>query len=773
MFLNLKHKYLLISLISLLVLPTYAQKVGLVLSGGGASGIAHIGVIKALEENHIPIDYITGTSMGAFIGAMYAAGYTPEEMEKMITSKELQEVALGTINSKYAYYFKQGAPEASWINFHFSFDTTALITSLPTQLVSPLPIDFAIMQYFSAASTAAKGKFDSLFVPFRCVASDIVAKRPYIFDKGNLGQAIRASMSYPFYLKPISIDGHMLFDGGLYNNFPADIMKQDFSPDVIIGSNVSGNIEPPTDDNILSEIKNMLMTRTEYSLPGKGVMIVPDVEAGILSASNPQALIDSGYIATLRQIPALIKMIGRRETDDQIKQRRENFLKKEHPLVFKKLVFHGLNTNQEKYMRSVILGGRDSMAIEKLAYGYYRVATDQNIHSIYPLANYNDSTGSYTLNMKVKREKHFQVGFGGVVSNLPISEGYVGLQYNLLGREEVQLNANTYFGKLYTSVLGSGRIYLSTGLPVYFEPAVVYNRFDYFTSSTAFFEDVLPPYLVQYEGFGRVDMGMPIGGKAKLVLGGGYTNINSTYFQVSQFKQHDTADQTQFGAATCYAKFDMNTLNDKEYPTSGMRIQAHVQWIAGTEKFYPGSYELSHDTLVKQHNWLQAKLTFNEYFVGRGWVRLGMYLEGVYSNTFVEGHALQTYFSNYYATALMAPAFQPTPEMQTVFLPKYRAYNYAAGGPKLIFSFLPKFDMRFEGYLFLPYQAIQDASNKAFYGLPLATKEYVGMAALVYHSPIGPVSLSLNYFDNTPLSNDKLALMFHVGFIIFNERSIN
>jgi NTE family protein len=769
---KVKHYSLFVSFMFLLVSSGYSQKVGLVLSGGGASGIAHIGVIKALEENHIPIDYITGTSMGAFIGALYSAGYTPKQMEELVTSKEFQEIATGTINSKYAYYFKQGSPEASWITFHFSLDTT-LITSIPTQLVSPLPIDFAIMKYFSSASSASHDKFDSLFVPFRCVAADIVDKKPYIFDGGNLGQAVRASISYPFYLKPIWVNGKMLFDGGMYNNFPADIMQQDFNPDITIGSNVSGNISPPTDDNILSEVKNMLMTRTNYTLPGKGMIIIPNVEAGILTANNPQALIDSGYIATLRQIPALIKMIERRESEAKLKQRREDFEKKEHPMVFNKLTFCGLNQYQDQYFKSVLFGKKKNISVNEMASHYFRVATDQNVHSIYPLASYNDSSGYYSLNMAVKKEKHFQIGFGGVVSNLPISEGYVGLQYNTLGSEEVQLNANTYFGKLYTSVLGSGRIYLPTAAPVYFEPALIYNRFDYFTSSTAFFEDIRPPYLIQYEGFGKVDMGLPIGPRSKLVLGGSYTNINSTYFQTVNFKSTDTADQTLFGAATGYIRYDWNTLNDKEYATTGTRLLCHVQWIAGTERFTPGSLDGTKDTLLKQHNWLQAKLSFDNYFIGRGLVRFGIYAEGVYSNTFVQGHALQTYFSNYWSTALMAPAFQPTPEMQTVFLPHYRAFNYAAGGPKMIISFMPKLDLRFEGYIFVPYQAIQNTNNVAQYGAVLASKEYVGMAALVYHSPIGPVSVSVNYFDNTPLSNDKLSFLFHVGFIIFNERSIN
>ncbi|HTA83733.1 MAG TPA: patatin-like phospholipase family protein [Bacteroidia bacterium] len=769
---KLKHSSLLLFFVFLTTLSANSQKVGLVLSGGGASGIAHIGVIKALEENHIPIDYITGTSMGAFIGALYAAGYTPEQMEQLVTSREFLELASGAVNRKYEYYFKQNISEASWINFHFSLDTS-IITSIPTHLVSPLPIDFAILTYFSSASSASHDKFDSLFVPFRCLAADIAEKKPWIFDSGNLGQAVRASISYPFYLKPITINGKMLFDGGLYNNFPADIMQQDFNPDIIIGSNVSGNIQPPSDDNILSEIKNMLMTKTNYALPGKGLIILPDVEAGILSADNPQALIDSGYISTLRQIPALLKLIDRRENDEKLKKKRSDFQRKEHPLIFNKLSFNGVNDNQEKYLKSVLFDDHKEMSLNDMAVAYFKVATDQNIHSIYPMAKYNDSTGYYTLDMSIKREKHFQVGFGGVLSNLPISEGYVGLQYNTFGRQELQLVGNIYFGKLYTSALGSARIYFPK-LPFYLEPSITYNSWNYFTSSTDFFADITPPYLIQYEGFGKLDMGFPIGGKSKLILGGSYANINNTYFQELSHKTTDTADITRFGAATGYAKFDYNSLNDKEYASTGMRFTTHAQWIAGTETFYPGTQDINKDTVVKQHNWLQIKASLDYYLVGRGPVRFGIYMEGVYSNTFVNGHALQTYFQNYWSTTLMAPAFQPTPEMQTLFLPKYRAYNYAAAGPKIIIPFKPKIDLRFEGYVFLPYQAIQQntLNNQAVYGVPLATKEYVGMAALVYHSPIGPVSVSLNYFDSDPLKY-SFTVLFHVGFIIFNERSIN
>jgi len=503
-----------------------SQSVGLVLSGGGASGIAHIGVIKALEENHIPIDYITGTSMGAFIGALYAAGYTPDEMEKLVMSPRFQGIAKGTIENKYIYYFKQKPADASWISVRLDIDSN-LITSIPTHLISPIPVDFEVLRYFSQASSVSHGNFDSLFIPFRCVAADIMAKKPYIFHKGNLGEAVRASISYPFFLKPVMIGDKMLFDGGLYNNFPLDIMKNSFSPGITIGSNVSGNIPPPTEDNILSEIKTMLMTKTNYSLDSgiNGLIITPGVEAGILSTDHPKALIDSGYNATMRAMPTLLKMIARRTDSATLNAKRKAFISKEHPLIIKNINIYGLTQPQSRYIKNILEGNYDTLGIKKLETKYYRIATDNNIHSTLPLAHYNDSSGYYDLNLSMKREKRFSLSFGGDFSTRPISEGFVGAEYDPFGREEIELQGNGYFGKLYTSLSGSGRIYFAGPFPFYLESAIVYNNYDYFSSSIDFYTGVQPPYLVTYEGYGKLDMGISAGNKTKIEVGGYYTNI--------------------------------------------------------------------------------------------------------------------------------------------------------------------------------------------------------------------------------------------------------
>ena len=281
----------------------FSQKVGLALSGGGAKGIAHIGVIKALEENGIPIDFVAGTSMGAIVGSLYAAGYSPEEMEEIVTSEDFQNWAWGKIPDNYIFYFKRKENDASWIDLKFRYDSI-FSPSLPTNLIPPHSMDLAFMKLLSQAAARANYTFDSLFVPFRCVASDVYANEPVVFSSGDLGSAVRASMTFPFYFKPIMVNGHLLFDGGIYNNFPVDVMNKDFKPDYIIGSCVASNSLPPSEDNVLLQLENMIVTNTNYSVPdSNGILISPDVKTvRLMDFQLASELIKIGYDAAMTQM---------------------------------------------------------------------------------------------------------------------------------------------------------------------------------------------------------------------------------------------------------------------------------------------------------------------------------------------------------------------------------------------------------------------------------------------------------------------------------------
>ena len=138
----------------------YSQKVGLVLSGGGARGMAHIGVIKALEEAEIPIDYIAGTSAGAIVGCMYALGYSPEQMDSIVNTEDFYNWATGIIDDNYTYYFRKKEENASWISIKFSLDSV-FSTSLPTSIVSSIPYDYSLLENTAAAIAKADYNFDS------------------------------------------------------------------------------------------------------------------------------------------------------------------------------------------------------------------------------------------------------------------------------------------------------------------------------------------------------------------------------------------------------------------------------------------------------------------------------------------------------------------------------------------------------------------------------------------------------------------------------------
>ena len=170
------------------------EKVGLVLSGGAAKGLIHIGVIKALEENNIPIDYITGTSIGAIIGSLYAIGLSPEEMIEIFKSRDFASWQTGEILPEDLYYFRKlpQKPDLFNVSFRINQEDSITLTSkiLPVNLVNPRQMNFALLSIYASSTAACQGDFDKLMVPFRCVASDIYDKEAVVHSAGDLGDAV-------------------------------------------------------------------------------------------------------------------------------------------------------------------------------------------------------------------------------------------------------------------------------------------------------------------------------------------------------------------------------------------------------------------------------------------------------------------------------------------------------------------------------------------------------------------------------------------------------
>ena len=548
------------------------------MSGGGSSAVSHIGVLKALEENNIPIDYITGTSMGALVGGLYAAGYSPQEIEEVFLSDKFKEWAEGNLDKKYSYFLREKDATPSMITFKLDLDTL-LETSLPTNLISPTAMDYGLMQYFAPSTAAAANNFDNLFIPYRCVASDIISKKVFVLKEGKMATAIRASMSYPFYLTPIPYDDKLLFDGGLYNNFPADVMVNDFSPDYIIGSNVSSNFETPDEDNLVSQVKAIIVDNTAYSIPENVPSIIIEPESSdfsLLEFDKNEALIKIGYDAAIKQIESIKKGVQRRVNVFDLIEQRKSYKKKLPKLIFDDLEVTGMKAAQNMYVRKSMRFKGDTVSAERLNSEYIKVSSDDKIKKIYPEAEFNEETQRFTLKLKAKKAKDLFVSFGGVFSSRPINEAYIGLQYNLLGKTAVSILANTYFGKLHNSVTGGFRLDFPLRIPFYWKTTFTIDGWDYFKSSSTFFEDTKPSFLVVNDQYVRSEVAFPIAYKGKVIIEGTAGEMENKYYQTREFLSTDTTDKTMFRNFSLGLNFERNSLDMKQYASKGSYFSLEV-----------------------------------------------------------------------------------------------------------------------------------------------------------------------------------------------------
>ena len=417
------------------------QSVGLVLSGGGAKGIAHIGVIQALEDNNIPIDYIAGTSMGAIVGSLYACGYTPAEMMAIINSESFADWSTGTIDKKLTYYFLQDDPLPTMINLNLGdSDSTLLSSVLPSSLINPLPMNFAFMELYAPYTAQCRGNFDRLFVPFRCVSSDMTNKRRVVSSSGSLSDAVRASMSFPLVFKPIERDGALLYDGGIYDNFPVDVMRDSFAPQIMIGVDVSSTDTSSDSPNMMSQLETMIIQHSDYSLPAdQGIKLRIHLEEfGLLDFPKAAQIYRIGYDHAMAMIDSIKGRIHARIPAEARSLRRNVFKSQTPYLRFDSVHTSGGSEAVNNYVTSLFTRNRpDTISLDRARDAYYRAITPGKFRNLEPTALYSDSTGLFTLNLQSTLRKNYQLGIGGFLttstnSMLFLSGGYKTLSYNSL-----------------------------------------------------------------------------------------------------------------------------------------------------------------------------------------------------------------------------------------------------------------------------------------------------------------------------------------------------
>ncbi|MEE4176888.1 MAG: patatin-like phospholipase family protein [Bacteroides sp.] len=760
---KLKRSFVLLVLCLSLVNGASAQRVGVVLSGGGAKGVAHVGLLKALEENNIPIDYIAGTSMGAIIGGMYASGFSPDSIEKIVTSSEFQSWALGTIDEEYNFYFKQLPENASWISIKFTIDSVWQ-PQLPTSLVSPVQMDFAGVQYLSSVNVASEGSFDSLFIPFRCVAADIERKKAVVFRDGEIFPAIRASMTYPFVFKPIRIDGRLLFDGGIYNNFPVDVMQVDFNPDFIIGSVVAQNFDPPTEDDVRSHLENLLVSRTDYIIEEEiGILIKPDIpRVNVTDFSYSQMILDSGYVATQRVIKQIKNRVPREVSQQEREARRNAFNSKKPPVIVDRIFFRGVNEAQMDYINK-LLYERKPTPIEEIKVEYFKLLAEEHIELLVPSVEYNPNTGYYDLYLDVTLDEDLIMQFGGNISSSPVNLTFFEAQYHRLGYKAYTAVANAFVGRFYNSVHLMGRMGFPTKMPFFVEGSYTLNNYNFFQTNTLFFQDQTPSYLRINQNFLHLKAGFPARYTGKILLGATSGITRYDYYQTNQFARTDTTDRTDLSFFSPYFVFERNTLNRKQFPNEGTFFSFGLRYVTGLERHIPGSTSLMTQRSRDKHDWWQLRIDYQNFFARTRNVTIGLFSELILSN--------KSLFSNYTSSLLTAPSFDHVPETRSVFLPKYRANSFIVLGFKGIYSISRNTDLRIEAYAFQPFREILSSDDHMPYLSPYFENTYFLLStSLVANTRLGPASLTFNFFDRYEA---PFSLSLNFGYLIFNQNPLH
>ena len=343
-------------------LGAYAQrpKVGLVLCGGGAKGAAHIGVLKVLEENGIPVDCIAGTSMGAIIGGLYSLGYTADELDSLILSQDWDVIMKDHI-SRSDVAFEQKASSGRFIlNIPFGLNDTKRLSSKGGNMLDNIPMSIVkgnnVYNLLTRLTVGYQDSldFNKLPIPFACVAVDLANKKEYVFHSGSIVEAIRSSMSLPGYFAPVRKGDMVLFDGGLLNNYPVDVVKK-MGADIVIGVRLGGFDPHPEQINNIGDMANSLMdlymdAKLAKAVEDTDILIGPDISGySVLSfdKNSLTALVENGRKAAMEQKEALCSM------RDSLRRAEDAFI-------------GPLPKAHKKFRKAVCLGQNDTVTISSV-----------------------------------------------------------------------------------------------------------------------------------------------------------------------------------------------------------------------------------------------------------------------------------------------------------------------------------------------------------------------------------------------------------------------
>jgi NTE family protein len=547
-------------------------KIGLVLSGGGAKGFAHVGILKEIDKAGIKLDYIGGTSMGAIVGGLYAAGYSADQIEIIIEKIDFLSLIRDQIPRNSETFFEKEYGENTMI----ALPVKKGIISLPKAIYKGQNILNLLLELFD--SLDGNQDFSKLSVPFFCIATDVETGGQVLLEKGSLPLALRASGSFPTLLNPVVLDGKLLVDGGIANNFPVSVMKSK-GIDIVIGADVEGHLHKKDKLNSALSIMNQIMSYQMYNKTEKekekiDVYIHPDLsnfsivdfdkKDEILKIGNDEA---AKYSEVFKELAAKQKVKTKRV---------------ELKLSNKKLLVSSIAINGSKdYTRAFVLGKLklkegDSLTRREITKKIYLLSATKNYDRIeYNLIKKLDKSYLLSFYLKETNENgslklgvHYDFLYkSSVLANYSQKHLLVNndkFSLDMILGDNLRYNLNYFVDNGFYISYGFRSRYNHFSSNSKFKPIV--SQFPNVSNINLKYTDITNQFFVQTT-FDR---------KFALGLGAEHKYIKATTATITTNDQATIIDKSNYFNTYGYLKLD--TYDKKYFPTKGYFADLNFKW---------------------------------------------------------------------------------------------------------------------------------------------------------------------------------------------------
>jgi NTE family protein len=561
-------------------------RVGLVLSGGGAKGLAHIGVLKTLDSLGVRIDYVAGTSMGAVMGGLYATGYTGKQIDSIISATDFDLLITDDVPRKSRTFYERKNAEKYALTLPFNNFKIQLPSSISRgqnvfNLLSKLTLDVSGVEDFS-----------KLPIPFYCIATDMLTGKEVVLDRGNLAQAISASSALPTLYQPVRLDNKLLMDGGIVNNYPIlGLESKDL--DIIIGVDVQDDLltinKLESASNILIQISNF---RVAKEMVGKSkltdIYIKPEVsEYSLVSFKEGAEIIRKGQTAITSQLEEL-KIIAKAQNFTKRKAKIPEIQK----IKINDISIFGLNKYTASYVRGKLrFRTGETISFDNFSKGVNNLVATNNFDSF--LYKFSPDGEGYVFSAKATEAKNTTfIKFGAHYDQLYKSAALLNLtKKQLLLKNDVlsldfilgdnsRYNFDYYIDKGFYWSVGINSKFI--GFTNFTNPrSLISESVDQNIDKIQInFSEFTHQFFV--ETLIKKDLALKIGIELKDLKITTNDNVFLTVFDTPEYKFEDGEYYSLFGS------IKIDTIDNELFPTSGFLFE-------GSSKFYFGSSALRDD----------------------------------------------------------------------------------------------------------------------------------------------------------------------------------